>query len=89
MSDGKLEIKGVGTEDFTDWDGKKSPIKAIRAKCLDCCCDQREEVKLCQVKGCPLYPFRMGKNPFRIKRVMSEEQKFEAGERLRKARENR
>ena len=23
-----------------------SPMKAIRAKCLDCCCDQREEVKL-------------------------------------------
>ena len=25
----------------------KVPLKAIRAKCLDCCCGQANEVKLC------------------------------------------
>jgi hypothetical protein len=42
-----------------------TPLKAIRAKCLDCCCQQANEVRLCTVKGCPLYDYRMGKNPNR------------------------
>lgn len=44
-----------------------TPIKAIRAKCLDCCCWQKSEVKLCPVQDCALYPYRMGHNPY-IKR---------------------
>ena len=64
-----------------------SPMKAIRAKCLDCCCDQREEVKLCPATTCPLYPFRLGKNPHRKARTFTEEQKKAAAERLKKARE--
>ena len=62
-----------------------SPIKAIRAKCMDCCYDQREEVKLCPAKDCPLWPFRLGKNPNRA-RNMTDEQKEAARERLAKAR---
>lgn len=41
-----------------------SPIKAIRAKCIDCVHGHPREVKLCASPDCPLYPFRMGKNPF-------------------------
>ena len=63
-----------------------TPINAIRAKCLDCCYDQREEVKLCPAKDCPLWPYRMGKNPNR-KRTMTDEQRKAAAERLAKARE--
>ena len=40
-----------------------TPIKAIRAKCLDCCCGQRKEVMLCPCGDCPLYLYRFGKNP--------------------------
>jgi hypothetical protein len=40
-----------------------TPIKAIRAKCLDCSCDSFSEVKLCPDKECALYPYRMGKRP--------------------------
>ena len=40
-------------------------LKAIREKCLDCSCGNRAEVKDCLVQGCPLYPFRMGTNPWR------------------------
>lgn len=40
-----------------------TPIKAIRAKCLDCCCDSAKEVRLCVDKNCPLYPYRMGHRP--------------------------
>lgn len=39
------------------------PLKAIRAKCLDCCCGVAQEVRLCQVENCPLYPYRFGKRP--------------------------
>lgn len=42
-----------------------TPLKAIRAKCLDCCCGQANEVKLCACTDCTLFPYRMGKNPTR------------------------
>ena len=41
----------------------ETPIKAIRKKCLDCCCGSRKEVRLCKVIECPLYPYRFGKRP--------------------------
>ena len=60
-------------------------LKIIREKCLDCCCGS-VEVKLCHIKDCPLFPYRMGKNPFRKKRVLSEEQKELVAARLNAAR---
>lgn len=42
-----------------------TPIKAIRAKCLNCCCGIQSEVRLCPCHDCPLYPYRMGHNPAR------------------------
>lgn len=65
-----------------------TPIKAIKAKCLDCCCGQREEVKACSAKECPLWQFRLGKNPNRS-RNMTDEQRKAASERLAKARAKR
>lgn len=62
-----------------------NPVKAIRAKCLDCCCGQVNEVKLCPCHDCPLYPFRFGKNPYRQKRELTEEQKAAMAERLQRA----
>ncbi len=41
----------------------KTPIKSIRAKCLNCCCDSFQEVKLCPITDCPLYPYRLGHHP--------------------------
>lgn len=66
-----------------------NPLKAIRAKCLDCCADHVSLVAECHITACALHPFRMGKNPFRAKREMSDEQREAAAERLRKAREAR
>lgn len=34
--------------------------KAIRLKCLDCCCGNSAEVRRCDLRKCPLWPFRMG-----------------------------
>lgn len=63
-----------------------NPMKAIRAKCLECCCDSVSEVKECNITGCPLHPFRMGKNPFRKKVEMSDERKRALAENLEKYR---
>lgn len=37
---------------------KLTPMKAIRLKCLDYCLGQPNEVR-----ECPFFPFRFGKNP--------------------------
>lgn len=33
--------------------------KAIRDKCLDCCCGQEKEVRICEIKKCSLWPYRL------------------------------
>ncbi len=42
---------------------KNTPMRAIRAHCLDCTCGSYQEVQLCTAPECPLYPFRFGKRP--------------------------
>lgn len=42
-----------------------TPIKAIRKHCLECSSGSPGEVKDCIINDCPLYPFRLGKNPNR------------------------
>lgn len=54
---------------------RMSALKAIRLKCLDCCCGSSNEVKLCTVSRCPLYPFREGHNPFTKKREWTDDQR--------------
>ena len=60
----------------------RTPIKAIRAKCIDCCCFQPKEVRLCTAVNCPLHPFRFGKNPYRKVREMNDEERQSCAERL-------
>ena len=57
-----------------------TPIKAIRAKCMNCVCDQANEIKLCPITDCPLYPFRFGKNPNK-KANLTDEQRSALSER--------
>ena len=40
-----------------------TPIKAIRAYCIECSGGQKKEVKECPIAKCTLYPYRMGKRP--------------------------
>lgn len=42
---------------------KLTPLKAIKEKCLDCCCWNKKEVKLCTATTCPLYDYRNGHKP--------------------------
>ena len=48
--------KGKGKPRFTR-------AKAIRYKCLDCCCGSSSEVAKCNIRECSLWEFRFGKNP--------------------------
>lgn len=42
---------------------KLTPIKAIRAKCMNCSGNQFVEVRECPVTDCALYEYRMGHRP--------------------------
>ena len=37
-----------------------SRSKAIRLKCIDCCCGNMAEVRRCPATNCPLWRYRMG-----------------------------
>lgn len=42
-----------------------TPLKAIRAKCIDCSGGSVYEPANCTIKRCPLYIYREGHNPKR------------------------
>ena len=42
-----------------------TPIRSIRRKCLECSNGSPLEVKECPIDDCPIYPYRLGKNPAR------------------------
>ena len=42
-----------------------TPMKAIRAKCLDCVNGQIYEINKCHIEKCPLWKYRTGHNPNR------------------------
>ena len=42
-----------------------TPIKAIRAKCLECQAGGRKAIRECAADSCPLHPYRMGIHPAR------------------------
>ena len=61
----------------------QKPLKAIREKCLDCCCGNAAEVRKCVATDCALWPYRMQTNPFRKNTKLSVAQKRERTERLK------
>jgi hypothetical protein len=52
-----------------------TPIKAIRAKCLDCMGGSSKEVRLCNIPECSLFAYRFGKNPARARKGGGKEKK--------------
>ena len=62
--------------------------KAIKEKCNDCSCWQREEVILCPATSCTLWPYRFGGNPFSKGRVLSQEQREAIADRFSKKKED-
>ena len=54
----------ISRDDLLALGHPESPIKAIRAKCVDCSGGSESEARKCVAFGCALWPFRMGVNPF-------------------------
>jgi hypothetical protein len=48
-----------------------TPVKAIRAKCLECSRGSTNEIKICPIEDCALYYYRFGKVPHRSGRVVA------------------
>ena len=67
MSDAQKKHVGDSTwcyGTFASAWGGKSRADAIKAKCIDCCCWQRDEITNCPVEVCPLWKYR----PYRPKK---------------------
>ena len=43
--------------------GALTPLKSIRANCLDCCAGSPKQVATCQIERCHVWPYRMGRRP--------------------------
>ena len=48
-----------------------TPLDAIKAHCLECCGYSKSEVLKCVALECPLYLYRLGTNPWDIRRRMN------------------
>lgn len=71
--EGKIRVKESARNRYvslikTKTRNNRSKAKALRLKCLECSNYQPSEVKECTCPDCALYPFRMGRNPFRAKK---------------------
>jgi hypothetical protein len=66
-----------------------SPLGAVREKCLECMDNSPKRVKECEVFDCPIHHLRFKKNPFRKQRVLSDEERKERSERMKKIRRDR
>lgn len=43
-----------------------TPVKAIRKKCLDCCCSSHKEISQCTVIKCAICLYRFGRRPNKV-----------------------
>ena len=64
-----------------------TPLRAIRAKCIDCSAGSMKEVRECVMLDCPLYPYRLGKSPNRKPRILTDEEREAPRQRMAKMRE--
>lgn len=66
---------------------RKPVLQALRERCIDCCAGSSQEVRYCTAVACAAWPFRMGTDPWRAKRVLSDAEKAALRDRLARGRE--
>jgi len=66
LPDGSTEGVHPDELEAEDFPHTNAGFRAIRAKCLDCAHTQ-SEVRKCTVYTCPLWAFRLGRNPRALK----------------------
>ena len=54
---------------------KSDLLRIIRRYCLNCAGGQAKEVRLCRSEDCPLWLFRMGKDPYKTPKQLSAAQR--------------
>ena len=81
------KISSINTQDEFNQEvsQNRNVLRAIRLKCYDCSAYQINNN--CSITTCPLYSFRLGKNPF-LRREMTDEEKKEIRDRLTKNKTN-
>jgi len=69
------ELVGKDPKDLTKEDFDASgipvlmPLRAVRAKCMDCCGENAAEVRKCVTFRCALWPMRMGRGTRHLRDV--------------------
>jgi hypothetical protein len=63
--------KDTETEPAT---GGATPLEALRQACVECCNGSYAEVRACAATACPLWLFRLGRNPTAVERAALVEQ---------------
>lgn len=63
-----------------------NPVKVIRAFCAHCMGGNVLEVSKCTAPNCPLFDWRFGKNPYRKKVELSDEQREKIARRFERVR---
>ena len=79
--------RDVNLSDLRALPAPQSPMKAIRAWCVDCSGGQPSETRKCVAVKCPLWPYRMGFSPYHAKSALAKntgglEAAFQDGEAL-------
>jgi len=67
-------IKALGDEPI---DHEIRRYKDLRQHCIDCSSGSKAEVRRCPIINCPLWPYRMGRNPHNPRRGCNPLQKIE------------
>ena len=63
---------------------ESNPLKLIKYYCkYNCCVGSEKDWRECNIKSCPLWVMRLGKNPNRKKRTLTEEQKKALQDRMK------
>lgn len=50
------------------YDAETTPVKAMRENCVDCVGGEISRIRNCPIDTCPLWPYRMKRNPARKRR---------------------
>ena len=48
-------------------------LAAVRQNCVECCGGNQADVRRCRLAWCPMWPYRMGSNPFHRREVSDEQ----------------
>jgi len=76
---GKIDMIDLSKEADDLKGHTKTPLlKVIRKKCLDCCGGLHGEVRKCPIINCPLWPYRMAKNPFHTRIIAKDKKQIDA-----------